>query len=120
MMFGPGDAAVVNAGKAQGIQPGQQYFVRRLIIDAMQKQPKVGAFYGVHTAGWITIVDAKDTMAIATVTHACDGILEGDFLEPYAEPLLPPAPETGAPDYEHPGASRHGGRTPRDRFRRAC
>ena len=25
-------------------------------------------------------------MAVATVTHACDGILEGDYLEPFAAP----------------------------------
>lgn len=103
LMFAPGDALVVNAGTGQGVQPGQRYFVRRLVNDASKKQPKVGALYGVHTAGWITIVDAKDTMAIATVTHACDGILEGDYLEPYVEPALPSPALAGAPDYGHPG-----------------
>ena len=103
LMFAPGDAVVVNAGTSQGIQPGQQYFVRRLINDSLQKQPKVGAFYGVHTAGWVTVVDAKDSMAIAKVTHACDEILEGDFLEAYAEPVVPPPAETGTPDYQNPG-----------------
>jgi hypothetical protein len=31
-------------------------------------------------------------MAVAAVTHACDGILEGDYLEPY----VPPAAAAGA------------------------
>ena len=35
------------------------------------------------------IVDATDDMAIATVTHACDGMLAGDYLEPFAEPRSP-------------------------------
>jgi hypothetical protein len=103
LMFASGDALIVNAGTAQGLRPGQQYFVRRLVHDASKKQPKVGALYGVHTAGWITIVDTKDGMAVATVTHACDGILEGDYLEPYVEPALPSPALAGAPDYEHPG-----------------
>ena len=103
LMFAPGDAVIVNAGSAQGVQAGQQFFVRRPITDNMTKRPKAGAIYGVHTAGWITVVEAKDSMAIATVTHACDEILEGDFLEAYAEPALPPPGEAGTPDFEHPG-----------------
>ena len=103
LMFAPGDALIVNAGTGQGIQPGQQYFVRRLVNDASKKQPKVGALYGIHTAGWITVVDAKENMAIATVTHACDGILEGDYLEPYVEPALPAPALAGTPDFAHPG-----------------
>jgi hypothetical protein len=103
IMYGPGDALIINAGVAQGVQRGQQYFVRRPVIDASIKQPKEGALYAVHTAGWITIVDAKDNMAVATVTHACDGLMEGDFLEPYVDPVLPAAALTGSPDFEHPG-----------------
>jgi hypothetical protein len=103
IMFGPGDGVIVNAGTVQGVQRGQQYFVRRLILDKSKKQPKVGALYGVHTAGWLTIVDVKDSMAIASVTHACDGILEGDYLEPFVPPFMPSPALTGSPDYAHPG-----------------
>jgi len=103
IMFAPGDATIINAGTTQGVQRGQQYFVRRLVNDASKKQPKSGALYGVHTAGWVTIVDAKDNMAFATVTHACDGLMEGDYLEPFAMPLPPPTALAGAPDFEHPG-----------------
>ena len=60
VMFGPGDAVIVNAGVTQGVQKGQQYFVRRILTDASTKQPKVGALYAVHTAGWVTIVDVKE------------------------------------------------------------
>ena len=102
LMFGPGQALIVNAGTSQGVERGQQYFVRRPVNQPWKKQPKVGALYGVHTAGWVTIVDAKDTMAVATVTHACDGILDGDYLEPYVAPVAPSSALTGAADYEHP------------------
>lgn len=103
ILFGPGDALIVNAGTIQGVQPGQQYFVRRPVNDASKKQPKVGALYGVHTAGWITIVDAKDTMSVAAVTHACDGMLEGDYLEPFVAPVMPSPALSGTPDFAHPG-----------------
>jgi hypothetical protein len=102
-LFGPGEAVVVNAGRSQGVQTGQQYFVRRYIADrftpsSLDFQPR-----SVHTAGWITIVDAKDTMAVARVTHACDGVDEGDYLEPFVQPSVPVASNNAAPDFGHPG-----------------
>lgn len=103
IMFGPGDALIVNAGTSQGVQRGQQYFVRRPILDASTMPSKAAPLYGVHTAGWITIVDVKDTMAVASVTYACDGVLEGDYLEPYVDAVLPSPALSGTPDYEHPG-----------------
>ncbi len=103
IMYGPGDAVIVNAGVAQGVQKGQQYFVRRLLTDKSTPQPKVGALYAVHTAGWVTVVDVKENMAVAQVTHACDSLMEGDYLEPYVSPVAPSAVLTGAPDYGHPG-----------------
>jgi hypothetical protein len=103
IMYGPGDAVIINSGVIQGVQKGQQYFVRRALTDASTKQPKVGALYAVHTAGWITIVDVKENMAVGQVTHACDSLMEGDYLEPYVPPVPPSPALTGAPDYEHPG-----------------
>ena len=102
-MFGPGEATIISGGTNQGVQRGQQFFVRRVVADNSTKQPKTGGLYGVHTAGWVTIVDAKENMAVASVTHACDGILEGDYLEPYTAPVLPTVSLSGAPDFEHPG-----------------
>jgi hypothetical protein len=104
IMYAPGDALIINAGTKQGVQLGQQYFVRRPINDSYVRQPKVGGLYGIHTAGWVTIVDAKEWMAVATVTHACDGIMEGDFLEPYTDPVEPQRALGGKPDYEHPAS----------------
>lgn len=103
LMFAPGDAVIVNAGRAQGVQPGQQYYVRRYIHDRFTPVSLDFQPYSIHTAGWLTIVDAKDTMSIAQITHACDGILEGDFLEPYVEPVEPAPALGGEPDFEHPG-----------------
>jgi hypothetical protein len=104
IMFGPGEALIVNAGTSQGIQPGQRYFVRRHVRDAFTPAYLDFVPVSVHTAGWVTIVEAKENMAVATVTHACDGVIEGDYLEPYVDPVVPTAATVGgAPDFEHPG-----------------
>lgn len=100
-MFGPGEPLIVNAGSQHGLQRGQRYYVRRYIQDRFS--PATELLHSIHTAGWITIVDVKDTLAVATVTAACDGVQEGDYLEPYTDPIVPPAALAGAPDFAHPG-----------------
>jgi hypothetical protein len=103
IMFGPGEPLIINAGTAHGVQKGQQYFIRRYVRDRFTPASVDFQPHSIHTAGWVTIVDAHDTMAVATVTHACDGIIVGDYLEPYAEPVVPTAALPGAPDFAHPG-----------------
>ena len=103
IMFGPGEPLIINAGTAQGIKPGQQYFVRRQVRDVFTPSTADFIPVSVHTAGWLTVIDARENVAVATVTHSCDGVLEGDYLEPYVDPVVPqPAAVQGAPDYEHP------------------
>ena len=61
---------------------------------------------GFHDAGWIRIVAVNDTTAIATVNHACDGSMVGDYLETFAaadgrrrhrvrRPVSPTSPRSG-------------------------
>jgi hypothetical protein len=102
IMFGPGEPLVINAGTANGIKAGQMYFVRRYVVDRFTPIAPDFTPHSVHTAGWVTIVDARDNMAVATVTRACDGILEGDYLEPFAIPVAPEAAADARPDFEHP------------------
>jgi hypothetical protein len=102
IMFGPGEPLVINAGTLDGIRPGQVYFVRRYVTDRFTPVTPDFTPYSIHTAGWVTIVDARESMAVATVTRACDGVLEGDYLEPFAEPVLPEPAAEARPDFEHP------------------
>jgi hypothetical protein len=103
-LFAPGDGVIIDAGSLEGIKTGQQYFVRRVVRDQFigtasnDLQP-----ISVHTAGWVTVVDVKDTTSLAQITHACDGVIAGDYLEPFVDPPDPPVVAEGAPDYEHPG-----------------
>lgn len=102
IMFGPGEPLVVNAGTADGVKTGQRYFVRREVHDPFSFTSAGFPLIGIHTAGWVTIVDAREHISVATVTHACDGIINGDYLEPYTEPAIPPASADGTADFAHP------------------
>lgn len=100
--FGPGDEVVINAGGRQGLQKGQRYFVRRYVADRFTPAAPDFTPVSVHTAGWVTIVTTRNDDAIAQVTHACDAIAEGDYLEPYTDPVVPEPAPRGEADYEHP------------------
>lgn len=105
-MFGTGDMLIIDAGNTQGIKPGQVFFVRRTVRDqfigGMASDPEHGPV-SIHTAGWVTVVDVKDNLSVAQVTHACDGLIKGDYLEPFVDPPDLPAGVQGGPDYEHSG-----------------
>jgi len=102
IMFGPGEALMINAGTKQGVQTGQRYYVRRLVKDMFTPASVDFTPNSIHTAGWVTIVDVKEDMAVAQVSLACDGILLDDYLEPYTDPVVPTPALGGAPDYDHP------------------
>jgi len=103
IMFGPGDAVIVNAGSKQGVQKGQQFFVRRHVKDMFTPASIDFTPVSIHTTGWLTIVDAKDDLSVGQVTQACDAVQDGDYLEPFAEPSFPDLTSiNGQPDYQHP------------------
>jgi hypothetical protein len=88
-VFHPSDMLVLSAGTANGIQVGQQYFVRRpAFADARHRQVT-----GILTAATIRVVSANDTAALATVDRFCGAIYTGDYLELSPAPRLAPASE---------------------------
>ena len=86
--FGTPELLVINAGSARGLQINQQFFVRRLFRTAETLHDKVP--HTVLTAGWVRIVAVNAAMAIASPDHVCSDIREGDYLEAFAAPPLPP------------------------------
>jgi hypothetical protein len=104
-MMGPGDTIVVSGGSGAGLEPGQRYFVRRLIRSfGNMRGPDDDHPLPVHTAAWIQIIGVDTMLATATIVHACEGILLDDYLEPFVAPMIPLGTESGnKPDYEHMG-----------------
>jgi hypothetical protein len=86
--YGPGDLVTINAGTVNGIEPGQQYYVRRLQIDENQR-PTRNTPGIIRTAGWIKVYAVDDDLSLATVVHACDSMDVDDFLEPFTMPVVP-------------------------------
>ncbi|MSO56143.1 MAG: hypothetical protein EXQ55_04375 [Acidobacteria bacterium] len=103
-MFGPGDTLVVSGGSAMGLEPGQRYFVRRLIKTFAATGPDAQNPITVHTAGWIQILGVDTALATATIVHACEGILLDDYMEPFVAPMVPVQSSQGnTPFYENMG-----------------
>jgi hypothetical protein len=102
-LFSAGEAVIVNAGSAQGLKPGQHFFVRRIIEDRFAVRTTEKAPRSIHTAGWLTIVETQENVSVAKIAEACDGISEGDYLEPLAVPPAVVPMKPGRPDFDHPG-----------------
>lgn len=105
LMFGPGEQVVVSGGAGQGLQAGQDYFIRRTVQDRFTASYPDFTPHSVHTSGWLHIVDVQGTMSVATITHACDAVFEGDYLEPFVAPKAPLAAGSALaqPDFATPG-----------------
>jgi hypothetical protein len=83
----PGDLVTINAGSNTGMEIGQEFFVRRVQEEGGAISPKSPGT--VRTAGWLKVWAVDPDMSLATVTHACDTINVGDYLEPFAMPRMP-------------------------------
>lgn len=87
-IYGPGDLVTLNAGVKNGIEVGQEYYVRRLLTD--HRVPVTKATPGtITTTGWIRVYAVDEEWSLATVSHACDSIEVGDFLEKFELPVVP-------------------------------
>src|SRR5687768_9974087 len=86
-IYFPGDLVTINAGTRNGIEVGQQFFVRRPLStrrEAVTRETPAT----IRTAGWITVYAVDDRMSLATVTHACDTVQVDDYLEPFVLPVV--------------------------------
>src|SRR5437660_7668671 len=99
-LFTQRDLLVIGGGTSEGLQLGQEFFVRRPNrFGSRADRP----WQGVRTLGWIRVVAVNETTAIAAVDHGCSGISQGDYLELFATPVVPAEAEqdmvAGDPDF---------------------
>jgi hypothetical protein len=84
----PGDLITINAGSQNGIEVGQEYYTRRVVIADREKiTPATPAT--VMTTSWIRVWAVDDQWSLATITHACDTVDVDDYLEPFVLPTMP-------------------------------
>lgn len=93
-LFGVRDLVVITGGTRAGLQLDQQYAIRRAYVFG---RPSKGQLQTIHTTGWLRIVAVNDMTAIAQIEEVCDGVLAGDYLEPFVAPAPSPASNEGAP-----------------------
>ncbi|HJZ78398.1 MAG TPA: hypothetical protein VKE51_42010 [Vicinamibacterales bacterium] len=101
-IFGGHDLLVLDGGTKAGLQLGQQFFVRRPnSFGTYHHQPAYGR--GAKTLGWVHVVAANESTAIAQIDHTCGDILTGDYLEAFVPPVVPAGAEStdtaGEPDF---------------------
>jgi len=98
-VFRPADLITINGGSDNGIEVGQQYYVRR--VEAPRGSGISRATPAtIQTTGWVRVYAVDETMALATISHACDTIEIGDYLEPFT------VPHATTPDANPPKAQR--------------
>jgi hypothetical protein len=87
-IYAPGDLITINAGKQNGIEVGVEYYTRRLQVSNLEPISR-DTPATIRTTGWIKVYAVDDEWSLATITHACDTIEVGDYLEPFALPVVP-------------------------------
>jgi hypothetical protein len=101
-LYGVGDIIIIDSGVSSGLQPGQQYYARRVVPDRFTEPLKGYRPISVHTAGWVQIQDVQPSTATAKVVYACDGLMQGDYLEPFSLPAVPGNGPSAQPDFASP------------------
>lgn len=82
------DVLTLSGGTSAGLRVGESYLVRRratVTTDAPTRPSQTV----IRTAAWITVTAADERYALARIDGACDAVLPGDALAPYAMPSLP-------------------------------
>jgi hypothetical protein len=87
--FHPGDLITINAGTDHGIEVGQEFFARRVMPGTAISRVGRNSPATIRTAGWIKVYAVDRQMSLATISHVCDTINVGDYLEPFIVPQVP-------------------------------
>lgn len=103
--FGPSDTLVISGGRADGVDVGQEYFVRRLVSVGLSTTRTSTVL---HTAGWIRIVATEREASLAEVVGICGSFQPGDFLEVLQWPAPFEISARAEPDYDNPGTIMFG------------
>jgi len=94
--YAAGDLLTINAGTDNGIEVGQEYYVRR--VQAPRGSPISRETPAtINTVGWVKVYAVDKRMSLVTVTHSCAQTVNvGDYLEPFVLPIVP-TPDPNAP-----------------------
>jgi hypothetical protein len=87
--FHPGDLITINAGTDHGLEVGQEFFARRVVPTTAISPVNRENPATIRTSGWIRVYAVDRQMSLATISHVCDTIDVGDYLQPFVVPQVP-------------------------------
>jgi len=88
-MFHPGDLVTINGGSDNGIEVGQEYYVRMVQGEGGSGISRATPAT-IRTAGWVRVYAVDKTMSLVTISHLCETPIEiGEYLEPFTVPVVP-------------------------------
>jgi hypothetical protein len=94
VLFGTRDLVAISGGTNAGMQLDQRFAIRRAYTFG---HPVKRQLQTIHTTGMLRIVAVNEITSIAEIERVCDGVLAGDYLEPFVPPAaLPGAGESAA------------------------
>ena len=105
--FAPGDLVTINAGTNNGIGVGQEFFTRRVQLKS-RARPSSSDPANIRTSGWLRVYAVDKDMSLATITHACETVDVGDYLEPFSLPAVPVTAEMLPPEKGNYGRILYG------------
>jgi hypothetical protein len=101
-VLGDRDLVLIDAGRANGVEPGVNFVVRRRFVVLRNAAAAGAPMTAEHTAALIQVVDATEHSAIARPVYVCNEIAVGDRIEPFEpQPVWTPA-AGGRPDFSEP------------------
>ncbi|MFN3412981.1 MAG: LysM peptidoglycan-binding domain-containing protein [Thermoanaerobaculum sp.] len=94
--YATGDIVFINAGEAEGVKAGDEFFV--VMPDRVLKHPTTGAKLGrvVRYLGHLRVICTQEHSATAEIMASCDAIPLGAKLKPFEAIPIPMAPKTAA------------------------
>jgi hypothetical protein len=87
-MHAPGDLITINAGRENGIEVGMEFYTRRILVSRREAITRETPGTMITTS-WIRVYSVDDNLSLATITHACETVDIGDYLEPFKLPTMP-------------------------------
>jgi carboxypeptidase family protein len=90
------DEVVIDGGTAEHLTVGQNLVARRAFRVPGDSQGATGE----HTAGVVQIVSASEHTSVGVVIYACDELMQGDWLAPFAPEPIRAAEPAGTPAYD--------------------
>jgi len=99
-LYAKGDELNIEGGTLNGLEVGRNLVVRRFYkVDGPEVGPLGVVVTGEHTAGLVQIVAANQRSSTAVVVHACNELMQGDFLASFHPQLVRTPDPAGVPTY---------------------